>query len=103
MAQGARTARLGGREILVAGGGMIGAASALMLQQAGASVVMVDPGDERARASFGNAGQLCTDHCEPPVSMANVLAAPKRLFAAGGPLDFRVEDADLLGPWIARY
>ena len=78
---------LKGREIVVCGGGMVGAACALVLQQAGASVILVDPGDERARASFGNAGQLCTDHCEPPVSFANILAAPKRMFGAGGPLE----------------
>jgi glycine/D-amino acid oxidase-like deaminating enzyme len=94
---------LAGQEFVVIGGGLIGAAAALRLQQSGARVTLVDPGDERARASFGNAGHIVIEAAEPLASWAQVRSAPKRLFGLGGPLDFRVRDIDLWGPWAVRY
>jgi D-amino-acid dehydrogenase len=96
-----RTNSLG--EIVVVGGGMVGAASAVRLQQAGAQVTLVDAGDEQGRASFGNAGHLVIDAAEPLASWSNVLSAPSRLFAFGGPLDFCPRDIDLWLPWSFRY
>jgi glycine/D-amino acid oxidase-like deaminating enzyme len=92
-----------GAEILVVGGGVIGASAAVRLQQAGAKVTLVDPGDEMARASFGNAGHVVTESAEPLASWSNVRNAPGRLFAFGGPLDFCWRDADLWLPWCLRY
>lgn len=101
--KGTRKPRSTHGDILVVGGGMVGAASALRLQQSGAQVTLVDPGDERARASFGNAGHLVIDAAEPLANWANVLSAPSRLFAFGGPLDFCPRDIDLWLPWSFRY
>jgi D-amino-acid dehydrogenase len=103
MLQAAAFAPVKGAEILVIGGGMVGSACALALQHAGARATLVDPGDARARASFGNAGQICIDHCEPGANLANVWSAAGRLFAFGGPLDFRARDWDLWAPWTAEY
>lgn len=90
-------------DIWVIGGGAIGAAAALRLSQAGWSVGLIDPGVEDARASFGNAGQICPDLSEPLASWATARSAPRRLFAFGGPLDFRLSDIGLWGPWALRY
>lgn len=89
--------------IWVIGGGVIGAAAAVRLAQSGWSVGLIDPGDEEARASFGNAGQICPELSEPLASWGTALSAPRRLFAFGGPLDFRWSDIDLWGPWALRY
>ena len=91
------------RRILVVGGGLIGAGCAVALAQAGAEIVLVDPGVERARASFGNAGQIVIESVEPLASWSQVSSAPGRLFLFGGPLDFRVSDADLWLPWALAY
>ncbi|HEY3813223.1 MAG TPA: FAD-binding oxidoreductase [Caulobacteraceae bacterium] len=87
----------------VIGGGAIGAASAVRLRQAGWDVTLVDPGDEEARTSFGNAGQVVIDAAEPLANWHNVWTAPGRLFAFGGPLDFCWRDIDLWLPWAVRY
>jgi D-amino-acid dehydrogenase len=89
--------------IWVIGGGVIGAASAVRLSQAGWEVGLVDPGDEQARASFGNAGQVCPELSEPLASWGTARSAFGRLFAFGGPLDFRWTDIGLWGPWALRY
>ncbi len=94
---------LNGQTILVIGGGLIGAAAAVRLQQAGARVTLVDPGDERGRASFGNAGHIVIEAAEPLASWNQVKSAPGRLFGFGGPLDFRASDLGLWGPWALRY
>lgn len=87
----------------VIGGGAIGASSAVRLAQAGYEVTLIDPGDEEARTSFGNAGQVVIDAAEPLANWHNVWTAPGRLFAFGGPLDFCWRDIDLWLPWSFRY
>lgn len=89
--------------IWVVGGGVIGAAAAVRLAQAGWQVGLVDPGDEQARASFGNAGQICPELSEPLASWGTAKGAFRRLYAFGGPLDFRLSDIGLWGPWALRY
>jgi D-amino-acid dehydrogenase len=94
---------LAGRRVAVIGGGLIGAAAALRLQRAGAQIVLIDPGEERARASWGNASLIASELAEPLASWATLRSAPRRLFAFGGPLDFVWRDADLWLPWTLRY
>lgn len=94
---------LAGRSIIVVGGGGVGAAAAFRLQKAGAKVTLVDPGEERARASFGNAGLIANELGEPLASWATLKTAPSRLFAFGGPLDFRLADIAAWLPFSLRY
>ncbi len=91
------------KSILVIGGGMVGAASALRLKAAGFDVAIVDPGDKRRGASFGNAGHIATEQVEPLASWPTLLSFPKRLFAFGGALDFRARDVGLWLPWSIRF
>lgn len=91
------------KSILVIGGGFVGAASALRLQQAGVQTALIDPGDMRRAASWGNAGHLGLEQVTPWSAWENVLRAPRSSFAFGGPLDFRWRDAALIAPWVLRF
>lgn len=82
---------------------MVGAASALRLQAAGFEVALVDPSDKRRGASFGNAGHIATEQVEPLASWPTIFGFPKRLFAFGGALDFRLADVGLWLPWSLRF
>lgn len=88
---------------IVIGGGMIGAACALRLQSAGFQVTLMDPGPDERAASFGNAGHIAVEQVEPLASWATIRSSPGRLFAFGGPLDFRLTDIAAWGPWAMRY
>lgn len=87
----------------VIGGGLVGVASAYRLQRAGFDVVLIDPGDKRRGASFGNIGHIAPEQIDPLASPEMVRGAVRRLSAFGGPLDFRWRDAPLIAPWVARF
>jgi D-amino-acid dehydrogenase len=88
---------------LVIGGGIVGSASALRLKAAGFDVTLIDVGDPRRGASFGNIGHIAAEQTEPLASRETLLSFPKRLYAFGGPLDFRFQDARLWVPWALRF
>jgi D-hydroxyproline dehydrogenase len=91
------------KSILVIGGGFIGAASALRLQDAGVQTTLIDPGDVRRGASYGNAGHIGAEQVTPWSAWSNVWRAPRSSFGVGGPLDFRWSDIGLWGPWSLRF
>lgn len=91
------------KSILVIGGGLVGAACALRLQAAGVQVTLIDPGDKRRGASYGNAGHIGSEQVAPWSAWGNVLRAPRSSFGAGGPLDFRWSDVALWAPWAMRF
>lgn len=88
---------------IVVGGGFIGTACALRLQLAGVQTALVDPGDVRQAASFGNIGHIAAEQCEPLASLDSLASFPARLFAFGGPLDFRLQDIGAWLPWALRF
>ncbi|MGE0531155.1 MAG: NAD(P)/FAD-dependent oxidoreductase [Hyphomonadaceae bacterium] len=91
------------KSILVIGGGLVGAACALRLQAAGVQATLIDPGDKRRGASYGNAGHIGSEQIAPWSAWGNVLRAPRSSFGAGGPLDFRWSDVALWTPWAMRF
>ena len=91
------------KSILVIGGGLVGAACALRLQAAGVETILIDPGDKRRAASYGNAGHLGTEQVTPWSAWSNVWRAPASSFAVGGPLDFRWSDIGVWAPWALRF
>ncbi len=91
------------KSYLVVGGGLVGAASALRLQAAGFAVTLIDPGDPRRAASFGNIGHIAAEQVSPLASRESLKTFPGRLFGLGGPLDFRWRDAGLWVPWALRF
>ena len=91
------------KSMIVIGGGLMGAASALQLQSRGVAVTLIDPGDARRGASFGNAGHIGAEQVLPWSMWSYALSFPSRLFGVGGPLDFRWRDIGLWLPWSMRY
>ena len=91
------------KSYLVIGGGLVGAASALRLQAAGFAVTLIDPGDPRRAASFGNIGHIAAEQVSPLASCESLRTFPGRLSGLGGPLDFRWRDACLWGPWAMQF
>lgn len=91
------------RSYLVIGGGLVGAACALRLQAAGFAVTLIDPGDPRRAASFGNIGHIAAEQVSPLSSPESLRTFAGRLFGLGGPLDFRWRDAGLWMPWALRF
>lgn len=91
------------KSYLVIGGGLVGAASALRLQAAGFAVTLIDSGDPRRAASFGNIGHIAAEQVSPLASRESLRTFPGRLFGLGGALDFRWRDAGLWGPWALRF
>jgi D-hydroxyproline dehydrogenase len=82
---------------IVIGQGLVGACVALALQRAGLSVTIIDAGDEKAAASFGNAGHLAIEQTSPLASRANVLSLHRRIFTRGGPAGFPLRD---ISAWL---
>ncbi len=91
------------KSILVIGGGIVGAASALRLQAAGVQTTLIDPGDVQRGALYGNAGHIGSEQVSPWSAWSNVLRAPGSSFGLGGPLDFRWSDVALWTPWAMRF
>ena len=91
------------KSILVIGGGIVGVACALRLQAAGVQTTLIDPGDKKRGASYGNAGHIGSEQVSPWSAWTNVLRAPWSSFGAGGPLDFRWSDVALWTPWAAQF
>lgn len=82
---------------LVIGNGIVGACVALALQRAGLRASIIDPGDEKAAASYGNAGHLAIEQVDPLASSANVLSLHRRLFMRGGSVGFPLRD---IATWL---
>jgi D-hydroxyproline dehydrogenase len=91
------------KSILVIGGGVVGASCALRLQAAGVQTALIDPGDKKRGASYGNAGHIGAEQVTPWSAWANVLNAPRSSFGVGGPLDFRWSDVALWSPWAMQF
>ncbi len=91
------------KSILVIGGGLVGVSCALRLQAAGVAVTLIDPGDMKRGASYGNAGHIGSEQVSPWSAWENVLRAPRSSFGLGGPLDFRWTDVALWTPWSMRF
>lgn len=90
-------------QICVIGGGFVGVCCALALQQEGHSVILVDPGDFRAAASYGNSGQFAVGEVVPLAVPGVLFSVPRWLLDPLGPLSLRWRDLPYLTPWLARF
>ena len=90
-------------QTVVIGGGIVGICSALALQQRGIDVLLFDPLDERARASYGNAGVVSCGSIFP-------IAGPQILgrslgYLMGRDPSVRIRKRSLLAslPWARSF
>ena len=89
-------------DVIVVGGGAIGACCALELAQAGASVTLIERGAELAWAcSAGNLGMICAGHSAPIASVAALKVGLKNMLRPDGAFYLKPDPALL--PWIARF
>jgi D-amino-acid dehydrogenase len=89
-------------DVLVVGGGAIGAASALELARRGASVTLFERGSRLAAGcSAGNAGLICPSHAHPLASPASLRSGVRWILRRDSPLHVRPRLAIL--PWLVRF
>ncbi|GJD51858.1 D-amino acid dehydrogenase [Methylobacterium crusticola] len=90
-------------DIVVVGGGMVGLASAIALRERGLDVVLCDPGEARARTSFGNAGVVSRASIFPMASPGLWRRLPAYLRNADPGLRLRRRHLLRVLPWTAHF
>jgi D-amino-acid dehydrogenase len=88
-------------DVVVVGGGAIGASAAYELARRGLRATLVERGDLAAECSSGNAGLLCPGHSQPLATPSALRDGVRSLHLAGGTLGLRPR-LDTLG-WLARF
>ena len=90
-------------EVVVLGAGVVGAACALRLADAGRDVLLLDASQPGQGASFGNAGHIATEQVFPLASPEVVGSAWRYLAHADSPLKLRAAYLLPILPWLARF
>ena len=88
-------------DIVVVGGGAIGAAAAYELARRGARVTLLERSRDASGCSYGNAGLICPSHADALASPASLRDGLTFLLRRGSPLRLRPRPALL--PWLARF
>jgi D-amino-acid dehydrogenase len=91
-----------GPDVLVVGGGAIGASAALELARRGADVLLLERGAELAwGCSSGNAGLICPSHAAPLATPDALRQGIRWLGKPDSPFYLRPRPAVV--PWLARF
>jgi len=90
-------------DIVVVGGGMVGLASAIALRDRGLDVVLLDPGEARARTSYGNAGVVSRGSILPMSSPALWGKLPAYLRNADRGLRLHYAHLPRIMPYTAHF
>nr|WP_315488230.1 FAD-binding oxidoreductase [uncultured Rhodoferax sp.] len=90
-------------DVIVVGGGVIGAACAFRLAQAGREVLLLNADGSEAAASYGNAGHIATEQLFPLASKEVLRKSWRYLLDAESPLRVRAGYLLPLLPWLARF
>ena len=89
-------------DVVIVGGGAIGAASALELARGGASVTLLERGPHLAAGcSAGNAGLICPSHSVPIANPAALRDGLRWMLRPDSPFYLRPRPGVL--PWLARF
>jgi D-amino-acid dehydrogenase len=88
-------------DVLVVGGGAIGAATAYELTQRGASVTVLERSHGALGCSYGNAGLICPSHAEALANPAAIRSGLAWMARRDSP--FHVRPRLSLLPWLARF
>lgn len=96
-------AALANADVAVIGAGIIGLACAQKLQQAGRSVVLLDPAGMANRTSAGNAAAFAFSDILPLAGRGLIFKVPGWLLDPLGPLSIRPAYLPRLLPWFWRF
>lgn len=94
---------MSGKSIIIIGAGVVGAATALVLQQDGHQVTLVDREWPCYGASFGNAGLVVNASCAPTAMPGIVFNVLRMIGRPLSPLTIRPSYVLEVLPWMARF
>ena len=84
-------------KVIVAGGGVIGLCTAYYMKKSGHDVVVIDQGNLKKGASFGNAGYICPSHFIPLASPGIVAKGLQWMLSSTSPFYIKPRlDMDLV-------
>jgi D-amino-acid dehydrogenase len=90
-------------DVVVVGGGIIGAACAFALRRDGLTVLLLDRGEPERAASWGNAGHFAYEQIFPLATPDLWAQLPRLLFGRQSPLRIPPRNLWTLAPWLARF
>ena len=90
-------------DVIVIGGGVIGAACAFRLAQNGREVLLLNADEPETAASYGNAGHIATEQLFPLASKEVLRKSWRYLLDTDSPLRVRACYLLPLMPWLARF
>ncbi len=90
-------------DTIVIGAGVVGAACAARLAQAGREVLLLDMHEPGQGASFGNAGHIATEQVIPLANPQVIRDSWRYLVQADSPLRLRLGHLLPILPWLGRF
>lgn len=90
-------------DVLIAGGGVSGLATALALLESGRGVRVIEAGRIGAGASHGNCGTITPSHAPPLAAPGTVLKALRWALTPDAPLYIRPRMDPLLARWLLGF
>jgi D-amino-acid dehydrogenase len=90
-------------QVVVVGGGVIGAACAYYLCRSGWSVTVLDQGSFGKGCSHANCGFVCPSHVLPLAAPGAVSAALKAMFQPHAPLSIKLRFDPALWSWLYHF
>lgn len=91
-------------DVIVLGAGIVGVSTAFYLQKKGVNVLLVDKGQPKNAASFGNAGVIQAEAMEPYAFPRNAATIVRMLTGADNHLYYTIAGiAPILGPLISYW
>lgn len=91
------------KSVIVIGAGVVGAATALALQERGHRVTLLDRGEPGQGASFGNASALAATEVVPIAAPGLLKQVPKWLLDPEGPLFLSPSYLPAILPWLLKF
>jgi D-amino-acid dehydrogenase len=88
-------------DVVIVGGGAIGAASAYELARLGARVTVLERSGDATGCSYGNAGLICPSHADALANLGAVRAGLGWMTRRDSPFRLRLRPGLL--PWLARF
>jgi glycine/D-amino acid oxidase-like deaminating enzyme len=90
-------------QTIIIGAGVIGAATALALQNDGHDVTLIDRCAPCSGASFGNAGAIINGSCAPTAMPGILLDALRLMARPDSPISIRPAYFHKILPWLSRF